>query len=125
MLPDPFWVTGPQEVIQWPLVDKIYPCQAQAITARMITRKRARGRAHPLSRSMARCHPHLVSGIGLYRVEAFRLEAKHFLGWNLFRINFSLPCTIPAGADEDFHISLLRKDSLTPSRQGAKEDAKL
>jgi len=49
---------------------------------------------------------HAIKGIiDLYRAEASRIEAKHFLGRDLFRIEFSFPflVRIPACTDMDFH----------------------
>jgi hypothetical protein len=51
---------------------------------------------------------HVIKGvIDLYSVEALRIEAKHFLGRDLFRIEFSFPfpVSIPDCTDIDFHIS--------------------
>jgi hypothetical protein len=49
---------------------------------------------------------HAIKGIiDLYRVEASRIEAKHFLGRNLLRVEFSLPffIRISTCTDVDFH----------------------
>jgi hypothetical protein len=57
----------------------------------------------------------MIKGIiDLHRGEASRIEAKHFLGRDFFRIEFPFPflVPIPAGADKDFHMSLFQKSFL-------------
>jgi len=51
----------------------------------------------------------MIKGIiDLYRAEAFRIVVKHFLGRDLFRIEFPFPCPVrvTACADTDLHVSL-------------------
>jgi hypothetical protein len=64
---------------------------------------------------------HVIKGvIDLYSVEVFRIEAKHFLGRDLFRIEFSFPfpVPIPACTDIDFYFKIPLTPTLYPKGRG-------